>query len=136
MAEASARWPVNPRSAKPTIRTPSGTHCSRLRTWLESDLRVVREEVAPQEPVVLPRNLAVRRVEAVPLHQLRQGHGSIARLVRRARAQPVELDAPGLHGFELRLERLVDRRRPRTEDADVRRMCPDCCSSRPVCARR
>src|SRR6266542_2628486 len=72
--------------------------CSRFRLRLEGDLGVVREEVAPQEPVMPPRNLTVRRIEAVLLHELRQVDRSFARHVGRARAQPVELDAAALHG--------------------------------------
>src|SRR5262249_30360948 len=83
------------------------------RVRLERDLRVVREKIAPQEPVVAAGGLAIRRVETVLLHQL-PPRG-------RAGAEPVDLHAAGLHGLELFLERLVDRLRARAEDADVRK---------------
>src|SRR5206468_5776771 len=42
------------------------------RTLLEHHLRVLREEVTPEEPVVAAGNLPIGRLEPVFLHELRE----------------------------------------------------------------
>src|SRR5438105_1579935 len=92
----------------------------RLRSRDERDLRVVHEKIAPEKPVVTTRDLAIRRVEPVLLHELGQRHRSFARHVGGARAEPIELHATGLDCLELLLKRIIDSLRTGAEDADVR----------------
>ena len=85
----------------------------------EDARREVGQEVAPEEPVVVARNLLVRRGNALARDELVKGNGAIAGVIGIAGAGPEHLDAPLGQRRPVPAQERIGHRAPAAEHPDV-----------------